>query len=842
MNENTAIPSINLLSEIIYKFTPELISSNIDNLLQISLQGLQVQDANVLISSVHITLIIYPTAIELQKDLSQHVQLILAISATIFPNEGIISSVWTELSEPISGNYFSDEILSQLYQNMLIIAQNSTLSVSTRFTPIEAMNSCLEKFDTNMYSQYLDLIFQLSSQQVFEEQTLPNEFVNIIELSLEKLPKLTIYQMIKERSIAFLMQPDFQYHVVAIFMLGIILAAAPEAAYKDLNFLISTFSTALNENNDLISAAVCTALNKFDESFHSIDVFALEFLPRIIPLLISQNQETRLEANNAMHCLCGLIDTQIPGFFQAIWGIKDQVSIEENPGFIDYIATAIEKTSDFGDEEVDLILEYIQPIFTNPQYIDISTSFLIIVSTLITFSESLSNDLIPYTIPILDHFLCNYQDKNEDSIIDCMIYIGYIYKVLQENIFEGFNKYIQQLLIIANDENILERIRIQSISTLSFITKYTKNGELAKEIQPLVCDILSNEEPELIEIGIKATNSITQLLGPEDSKQLFLTLIDLCNDTDNSRIICDAIKPIVNLLKHAHPENVTCFNEKTYLLLNAFINGSFKFMNSPPLSGECDMILMTNIAYLITQLVKTNSPYINDICKFMLSIINIPNEPSIYAFIGAYSDAILYGTVSNELIQQLLVLIPNLISIAVDPSLQQNICYLFNILIQKQPSFINEIIQFVGIIWKWYENAKNQKTGYQLLISNIASLFLTMFSNGVQLDESILMAALSEIPPVDEEETVSMLQNATKILQNFKGISLETVKRAAKGFAEVLLMNEANLKRRNVNENMLQNVKQFLKNMLQNQQIVEFLQMSYQRSKAKLAKLQKMLL
>ena len=225
----------------------------------------------------------------------------------------------------------------------------------------------------------------------------------------------------------------------------------------------------------------------------------------------------------------------------------------------------------------------------------------------------------------------------------------------------------------------------------------------------------------------------------------------------------------------------------------------------------------------------------------MLEIIQRPDEPSLYSFIGAYSDAILYETASNEMVQALLQLIPNLVEEAQDPESQQNLSYLFNILVQKQPSIIQDIQSFIPKVWGWYENGKNQETGYQYLISNVASFFLTLYANGGEIDETKLNAALSEIPPFDVQETTKMIANAITILQN-RNNSFETIKIVSRSFSDLLLMNEENLQIRKLNKEDLSNIANCLKQLVQsNSNILIDLKSRYSKSKSKLNRLLKLL-
>ena len=838
--ENTAKNAIMLLAQIIPKFSDDEIQENADNLLNITLEGLKAQDTKIVCSSVHIFLVVL-CVVQSEKNVSQHLEILIELSGTIM-DENALCNIWTEIDKAIYCNCFDDATLQCFVQNMVKIANNEELSVYTRFTPVQAISECIEKFNEEIFQQYLDIVFHLSSLFVLCENQIPSDFLDIVEVSLQKLPKITIYQMIKQRAVSFLQQQEYQYHVVAVYTLGIILSDAPDVAYKDVEFLITTFLMALNENNDLVSAAVCTALDRFDISFKTVDIFVLKFLPLIVPLLVSKNEDTRLYANDTFHTLCELIDTKVPGLFDALWNIKDKIPEDEIEGFIPYIATAIEKSEDFGDDEIDRILKYIEPVFQNTENYDLASHFLVIISTLISTTDCIEDELIPVAIPVLEKCLMNYDENgNEDSVIDCLGFISNVYKILNGNINESYNfkKYVDKSFEIASDREESESVRSEALYTCCLVAKKTKDSNLASDLQPLCCEAITLKEPSIYDI--RSSVFISKLLGPEDAKQLFLTIVDFCKETNDSRAASEAIKPIVDFIKSENQQNAECFQTKAFELLFSFIQGNLKFMTGPLLSGKCDMILMTNIAYLISYLVSIPSDYIDQICKFMLEIIQRPDEPSLYSFIGAYSDAILYETASNEMVQALLQLIPNLVEEAQDPESQQNLSYLFNILVQKQPSIIQDIQSFIPKVWGWYENGKNQETGYQYLISNVASFFLTLYANGGEIDETKLNAALSEIPPFDVQETTKMIANAITILQN-RNNSFETIKIVSRSFSDLLLMNEENLQIRKLNKEDLSNIANCLKQLVQsNSNILIDLKSRYSKSKSKLNRLLKLL-
>lgn len=747
-------------------------------------------------------------------------------------------SVWRIVGYLCQANLFPDELLYHTFEIILQNVQNEKLTADDKIKPLESISNYFIKFNADMINSLLDAIFLLSFQYYQESFQLPIDILNLIIMPMTKLPKVNIYQMIKEKVIYILSQQNKEHYVSAICALALILSNVPDIAFKDKDFLFSTFQNALDQNDEAQSTAVCFALEQFDGSFKSIQVYAAKFLPQIIPFLISKNNELRKYANDALHCLCDLIDTEIPRFFHILWEIKDQIPEDEISGFIPFIATSIEKTEDFGDDEIDMIIETIEPIFSNRNQYELASSFLKVISTLISQSVTLIDVLIPLVLPVLDTCLLDYKNvSNDDSLVNCLIFVGDLIETVPEMIQE-FQPYIEKSQEIAF-ESKNDRIIIESLYTCCLASKFTSNAEMANLLQPLCCNVLNLDENSLLNDSIQCSLCISKLLNEENAKMLYEMLYKFCLTSKDCDAVADFIKPMTKLIKHATKTNINTFLPLAYELLERFINGSLPSLDFKPLSGQCDLTYMTNFAFFISHVLMYQHPNVNQLCSFIINILDVPNEASLSSYVGAFSDAIKYKTASIEMIKLFFSKLSGLVESADDPDVQHNFSYLFNIFVQTYPNMISLIEPYFHFVWKWLQYGQEQKRGFKLLTSNASSLFLTLYSNGYPINPTILLASIKEIPPYDKHETFQMIVNVINIVNNNSSqLSLEILQAITLSFSEILLMKDVELQARSVNNEIISNIVQIITTIIgTNSQIYQVLQNKYKKSKIKMSKL-----
>lgn len=144
------------------------------------------------------------------------------------------------------------------------------------------------------------------------------------------------------------------------------------------------------------------------------------------------------------------------------------------------------------------------------------------------------------------------------------------------------------------------------------------------------------------------------------------------------------------------------------------------------------------------------------------------NEYDFSNALGALSECVANSTVSNSLIEQILSVTASLISEIENPMTIQNAVYLFNVVAQKSIQSVPKIMEFIPRFQEWGMKAKSEEFGFQDVLGNIASLYLSIErAVPLQMPQELVIAALQEFPPSDIEETVNMCDAILKCFSDF---------------------------------------------------------------------------
>ncbi|OHT16438.1 hypothetical protein TRFO_02697 [Tritrichomonas foetus] len=855
VNANVVV-CIKVVSDVLDKLPEEFVAQNFQMFFKFSFLGLNSNDWETIIPSMRIffNVVIAASHKSVQlPDLSTQFQHLLGLT-TIVQNadDNNFCSFWAILGDVINCNLLPVETVGILFESAMKIIENPEVENHLKVYPLNSLIGTIHLLDQTHLSRIIDSVLTVSIKSVEQEGTIQMEYFDMISSALKDLPSKDVYSMLKPRIIQLTEIKDRNTNVVAISIFSLVFNRAPEAAFNDREFIIAKLMEALDKNDNLLNAAVCIVLDSFGESFKSVDVFALPFIPRIVPFIISPDDELRKNATDALHILCELINVPLPGFFQALWQIKDQVPPDELSGFLPFLATAIEKSDNFGDSESESLRDFIIPFLNSDDY-DLASNFLFVIIALIKTNESLMDQLLPLSLNVI--LRCISDNTNDDATCCSLVAIGELFDILGERIKEPFAPAVEIAVQILNSDEAAPRVTDDALNALCIVAKRTGDGALASGLQEkcINCFISGNngddaeedfeedEEDEYSTIltGAKCSSRIAPLLNKDDAMQLFLQLHEFIIDTSDSRIASEVMKPITRLLHYACDENKPNMLKRCSELLSMIFSGQFNASEGKDIySGNYDMFLMTNIAYLIAEFVQYPSPFVDQLCEFMIKIIQIPDNATLYSFIGAYSDVIKYGTGSPASVQAIFSIIPHLLTIASDPDTKQNLAFLLNIIVQKDPASIQNVAQFVPALQEWYVQGKQSPNGHQIMLSNIASTFLVFFANGLPVDPVLLNEAISEFPPFDPLETPSMITNMAKIFSTAGQLDIDTIQNAATALSQLFILNEIDLRKRKITQEVLSVAHQmFVTFSRSNPQVIQNVLQKYQNSKRKLDKI-----
>ena len=252
---------------------------------------------------------------------------------------------------------------------------------------------------------------------------------------------------------------------------------------------------------------------------------------------------------------------------------------------------------------------------------------------------------------------------------------------------------------------------------------------------------------------------------------------------------------------------------------------------------------MTNIAYLITEIIRIpNKEGVDQLCQCMLQILQVEGHMAAYSFLAAYSDAIAYDTCSPENTSALFELLPGLIESAQEPDLQQNICFLLNILVKKNQSLINDIMGFFPSVWEWFSQGIQQDNGYQGLVSNAASLFMTLAVYNPSFPEEAIEAAFTQYPPYDTSETKPMTDMILRFFSQRTEFNGELLAVAAVSICNLLVLPENEIIENKVTTEQIASLQQLLRQIASmSESIPQIIEEQFGKTNTKLTKISQIL-
>ena len=887
MTDGKTVSSAIALLSLCMEFIPEnTIAESLEQLAGLADEGIKYNEWPVRVSAFEILHKIAKYIIDAGGDISSQIASFLSYphDAVAFSVNSYLFRIWVIINDFSGNDFVSDEQKSEIFAISMEIARNEAIDVFTRMIILSFNLSVVPLLDEAQLNEVLDINFQLAIKIIEETSNFDPLLVQIIEECLSKLDQDAIFEMLKDRITTVLESEDANGHVFCFYVISELLLYAPEAARGNFEFIQSALETYIESENTNVKQAVCYALDSLDETFVSAQVIASSMLLKVLQLTLSEDADLRTSAFNTAHCLCQLLDTDVEDFFNFCIQNHEELSTPENfESFASIFADAFSRT-DVDDGVMEQVIEYVSNFLGEEVDIDNAAPALIIISAILQKDEARAETLLGPAMELANRALDSTNDQTKINAFD---FISEIFGLFSEAIMTNFRIIPHKIRSIAksicdtegavpeevkdeeeeeeqleppsedeeqeaaqpadeeeedDDETTRDTVRIAAIETSSIIAKTLKSKRYSKELQECIITALNLDET--ISSMYDSAKRIAKFLGRSDALQLFLNLNDIILFDKNPRTVSDALNPYTKLIKYACPKNKDKFLENAITVVSEFFDGNLpSTKKEKPLEGRCDYVLMTNIAYLITEIVKVPNPEIVDqICAYMLEIISVPGHIASYSFLAAFTDAIQYDSCSQEKTQELLSILGDLIGSAEEPDIMQNICYLLNVLAKKNQALVSSIMEYLPAINEWYSQSIEQENGYQNLISNIGSLYMTLANFVPDFPEELTVVAFEQYPPYDTTETSSMTDMILKFFQSHTEFSGPLLSAAVLAISRLLVLTDIELQECKITQQQYDAVKQLFKTIVSsNQAVSELIQTEFAQYSTKLAKLSQIL-
>ena len=754
-------------------------------------------------------------------------------------NDEYFIKFWNSISKLNSLSIFEDFLINDLTLNSLKICNDNNQSILRRSLVLDSLYPIIQ--DLSSYSEeILSSCLDICSSFIEEDHIMPLEILEHFEAAVYYFPRDQIYPLIQSCIINSLNSESISHQTSALLIFRIIITVAPDCAQKDISFILEFIQNALHSNELILQEAACTVLEVFSDGYQSLNCFGPQFLPQIVPLLISESSDLRTHAYKALFGLMEKMDATIPRFSSDLLKLLDQIPENDLSNFIRIVTRAIDLSEDFDDEQCDTVLELIFKVLESNNIEYISSSFQIGIS-LLKQDEVHIEIILEHLLPSVNIILEMDQHETNSIIIDTIQFLGDVSLYLRDTTPTIIGPYIDKISNFLKNEK--SSIRNSSLVSISKILKYCL--EYHSILLPLVISQIDSnflsEKESSQDSAIESLNLLRKILEPDSLKLFYERLFDIIlSETSRPILISNCLISASKLINSSNnTENLNYFGNLGMQLLTKIEQIELPILDGKPLlRNGVSTFLFNSICRYFKSLLSRSQGNSDQICLFLLPWFSENSELDHFAVSGTFIEAIKSNSVSQQIRQTILEAIVNDISFATDPSLQQNIVYFLNLLLQITDEFILPIIDIIPSIEKWRQVAKDSKFGYQDVLANISSLYLTLSNKYDNFDLIKINYALQEFPPSDLSECLSMSKCIINLFNKRNILNEPVLNSMGLAIARFIVWEDSLIEKSHLPEDIFNSLINIFRNLCQNNEsLIKNIERIYLKTKGKFKKI-----
>jgi hypothetical protein len=650
--------------------------------------------------------------------------------------------------------------ITEIISKTIEIASNPNFSVSVRAAAIDVSTRVLKKLPPSMISNIFHLCLEIGADLMSEFESVEECLFEHFEVAAQNFHHSDIYPLIEQEISNAFTSNQIYLQASALLLFKIILNEFEDTAFSKVNELMNCLSSALQSDINLLQIVSLDILASLNNCFPSINKYSIQFLPNVIALIPHKSAEIRSKVFQAANSLFELIDGEIPGLFEVYFPLIKEIHENDIGAYFNLLGLVIDLTEDFDDEKCDEVLKVVSEVMKEGDEESKSAILDVVISLLKKDSDQLIF-VIETVFPTLTEL---WATEKVDCLSQCIVFLGEFVKIERESVIELVEPFFEKMIEMLKSKILIGEI-VRSFGEMS---RYC--GDLGEEIVgKLVPIILENlaEGDEIIDGNcLYSIRRIAGLIESNSATRIFEVIIEKVETSKNIEIIDFGLRAMSKLLSKAIERNEPSILTNSINFIGHILTESIGIFEGVPLIEFPERSkFFRPFCSFVSSFFLIETSISNDLCQFILFWINSNIlDLDIAEGIGALSVCIVHGTVSTELHCEILRTVVKIIETAEDSNLLQNLVYLLNVMIQKVPSTITNVISLIPKIESWRITATTIQFGYRDLICNIGSLYLQIAILNEEFPNSLLVFALQSFPPTDLSETVSMCQGILTIL------------------------------------------------------------------------------
>ncbi|EAY07113.1 hypothetical protein TVAG_342770 [Trichomonas vaginalis G3] len=793
-------------------------------------------------------------------DYSEHVKLMLNLvlnSEKLHHDE--FCEFWENVKLLVFLQIFTPEQVLEIAKFVFTLASDEDMSPDIISMPLRSLIPALDSLGEEAASKLLEISIDICARTIKLDNEIPVDQLKELEDSFHSYSHQEIYPIIRTIVLEKLSSEDVSQQIASLLVFSVILTEAKDCAFADIQPILEFIDSAISSENPLLQQAALTCINKFDDSFASINVHGMHFLSQVISLCASPVSAIRDVAYQAAETVLNPSDHKIPGLFADVVKLLetldtvaegeegDAQNITETKwsSFLSLLAPTINLSEEFEDEQVDEILGLVENIMSehgdNPSFL---MPLLDIGVALIRRDETQAEYILEMLNPAVSLLL------KDESQARNIFHADYFLKNIALTIGDASSEFISpflETLISRLQININELILSGSLESLAqFVISCPSLKETV--LEPLLKVIVPAFSEDDGEEGIVPTTAMATARAlkkdfPADVQLLvFQKVVDIAvEDTDDADDVGDAFLTISKIIKYLHEENKEQIIGKCIEITNSIINATLPFLHGQQLIEIPSFAIVARpIEHFLAAVLRYPVPESDAICKFLLEWPIESTEFEADDITGAYTEAIKTGVISDDIREGIFQSVNQMFQNCQDPGVQQNLVFFLNTILRANHSVIEQILQFLPVIDEWYNIGKNQIYGYQDTLANIASLYLEIAAAMPDFPDQQLIQAIDEFPPSDVLETPMMAKCLLTIVPRLNNADI--LGHVALALARFVVWDDKNIEKSKIDQSLKDQLYGLFKQIVQqNESLMGVLQNDYAKQRAKMRRLQAVL-
>ena len=827
-----------------------------DYLMETSIQAMSEESAGSHVLGVqlfsHICKLLYQT-VDIPAIGQQHFEkLVQIISAPESYSVQQLSAMWSAINDLFSLDFLPDEIISSIVEQGIAYASNEGIDYGLRELIVSTIEIVVEKCP-QFIENILNLSMSVIEASIVQDEAIDESKYTMFEKVFISFPHESVNPIVQQIISESIQSESVAQQAAALCVFRVLITNAPDCAHKDIGTIVDFLNTAItSEEAPILQEAACKVLQYFSDSFKSLNCHSPQFINPLLQLLTSDNDSLRTPAFAAAIDIISNLDTPIADLFTTVIALLPEIHEEDMTDFIDLLSASVPQTEEFDDDMCDAAIELIGQVVESGDQDSIKKLYDLGLNVLRQDDAQLEtiNELLLGSIgeflamlPQIDAQLTEDQVLEAKSLIPAIDYINGLASILKADADEIIGDFVEPIANCISqkpsDSNYsLFRACMRCCARIAKFSE-TKREALLPMITNAIQIAFDIEKPSTQKTAIECVLRNRNFL-PDDLRLAFYKHITneiIEKQVDTYLLISDAFNGAGKLLLMAGAQ-MEEYMSIANTIVEQIVNTTIPFLQEKPLiENGAKSLIFPSFCTFCAQLIDCASPCTNDICTFLLQWFEVDDELDHLEVSKPLLSVVKSQVVSQEVMQQVFDKITGDIAEANDPNYQQNIAFFLNLLVQHHTAMIPEIVTAIPSIEEWYQKAQSEKFGYQDLLANIGSLYLSIAARADGFDQQKIIEGIEQFPPYDVSETATMVNNL--LILNQKGaLQGQLSEAAALGIARFIVWDDDNVEKSEVPEEQSASLIQIFKTIVsQNHSILGTLERLYSKMRPKFRKI-----